>query len=72
MMQSAHGDQINDMKKSTAYALLERMSRSGLVSVELLQEGNRPLRKVFSITAEGKKAIFHTFTQKSHALGFAD
>ncbi len=66
MVQSAHGYQINDfieknliqvtdMKKATAYALLERMSGSGLVTVHTEQEGNRPPRKVFSITPEGQR-----------------
>ncbi len=68
MVQSAHGYQINDfieknliqvtdMKKATAYALLERMSRSGLVTVHTEQEGNRPPRKVFSIYARRSEAV---------------
>ena len=66
MEQSAHGYQINDfiekcliqvtdMKKATAYALLERMARAGLVTVHTEQEGNRPPRKVYSVTQEGRR-----------------
>ena len=69
MVQSAHGYQINDfiektliqvtdMKKSTAYALLERMSGSGLVTVHSEQEGNRPPRKVYSITEGGQRQFY--------------
>lgn len=64
--QSQHGYQINDfiertlgrvtyMKKPTAYAILERLSQGGYVSVRSEQEGNRPPRKVYSITATGEK-----------------
>ncbi len=69
MAQSAHGYQINDfiektliqvtdMKKSTAYALLERMSGAGLVTVHSEQEGNRPPRKVYSITDQGRREFY--------------
>ena len=75
MEQSAHGYQINDfiekcliqitdMKKATAYALLERMARSGLVTVRTEQEGNRPPRKVYSVTPEGQRQ-FHSLLRQN-------
>ena len=74
MAQSAHGYRIHDfieknlapltdMKKATAYALLERMSRSGLVTVHTEQEGNRPPRKVYSITAKGRAQFYNLLRQ---------
>ena len=67
--QSQHGYQINEfiehnlgrvtlMKKATAYALLTRMEAAGLVAAEDEREGNRPTRRVYSITAEGT-ALMH-------------
>jgi DNA-binding PadR family transcriptional regulator len=64
--QAQHGYQLNDfieknlaqvinLKKATAYALLERLRESGLVAVKLEQEGNRPPRKVYGITTKGEK-----------------
>ena len=64
MAQSQHGYQINefieknlsrvtDMKKSTAYATLDRLSDAGYVEMHAQQEGNRPVRKVYAITPEG-------------------
>ncbi len=66
--QSQHGYQINefiernlsrvtDMKKATAYAVLDRLSRGGYVSVQAEQAGNRPTRKVYTITESGE-ALF--------------
>jgi DNA-binding PadR family transcriptional regulator len=65
-VQSQHGYQINefiernlsrvtDMKKPTAYALLERLSQAGYVEVRGEQEGKRPPRKVYSITPSGER-----------------
>jgi DNA-binding PadR family transcriptional regulator len=62
--QSQHGYQINEfiehnlgrvslMKKATAYALLTRMEAEGLVEAEAGREGNRPTRRVYSITPRG-------------------
>lgn len=64
--QSQHGYQINefiernlgqvsDMKKSTAYTLLKRLNQSGFVDVTVEQEGNRPLKQVYSITRRGEE-----------------
>lgn len=66
--QSQHGYQINefiernlsrvtDMKKPTAYAILDRLCRDGYVEMRTEQEGNRPPRKVYSITAKGEQAF---------------
>ncbi|NWJ47260.1 MAG: PadR family transcriptional regulator [Chloroflexi bacterium] len=63
--QSQHGYQINEfieknlsrvtnMKKATAYATLDRLSKAGYVTVTFEQEGNRPQRKVYSITPAGE------------------
>lgn len=73
--QSQHGYQINefiernlsrvtDMKKATAYALLERLSRDGYVSVQSEQVGNRPTRKVYTITDAGQD-LFITLLRES-------
>ncbi|MBK8985464.1 MAG: PadR family transcriptional regulator [Chloroflexi bacterium] len=43
-----------DLKKSTAYYLLEKMAREGLVSSSEEREGNRPPRLVYSLTAAGE------------------
>lgn len=65
-VQSQHGYQINefiertlgrvtDMKKPTAYAILERLGQGGYVSVRTEQEGSRPPRKVHAITPSGER-----------------
>ncbi len=67
--QSQHGYQINDfienrlcrvadMKKATAYAQLDRLHAAGMIEIEIAQVGNRPPRKVYSITEPGR-ALFH-------------
>lgn len=64
--QSQHGYQINefieknlrrvtDMKKATAYAILDRLARDGHVVTHREQEGNRPPRNVYSITERGEE-----------------
>ncbi len=45
-----------DLKKPTAYYLLNKMSEDGWIIEEQSQEGNRPPRKVFRLTAEGENA----------------
>ena len=65
-LQSQHGYQINefiertlgrvtDMKKPTAYAILERLSAGGYITVRTEQEGSRPPRKVYAITPAGER-----------------
>lgn len=69
MTQSQHGYQLNEfierslgavteMKKATAYAILDRLSQDGYVTVHTEQVGNRPPRKVYSITPAGEQR-FH-------------
>jgi DNA-binding PadR family transcriptional regulator len=67
--QSQHGYQLNEfierdlahltnMKKGNAYATLGRLAKEGYINLEITQEGNRPLRKVYSITESGKTKFF--------------
>jgi DNA-binding PadR family transcriptional regulator len=76
-IQSQHGYQLNefiehnlgrvtDMKKPTAYSLLDRLEQSGAISSRLEQEGNRPPRKVYAITAQGER-LFHTLLRETLA-----
>lgn len=64
--QRLHGYQINefidknlsritDMKKATAYAILDKLHNGNYISVEMEQQGNRPPRKVYSITEAGEE-----------------
>jgi DNA-binding PadR family transcriptional regulator len=43
-----------DLKKPTAYYLLNKMAQDGWVDEAQLQEGNRPPRKVYSLTERGE------------------
>jgi DNA-binding PadR family transcriptional regulator len=63
--QSQHGYKINefiehnlgrvsDMKKSTAYAILKRLEHAGFVVSTPGQEGNRPTKRIYSITPQGE------------------
>lgn len=66
MSQSQHGYQIHDfieknltfitnMKKATAYSLLDRLSKEGYIDVSVEYDGNRPPRKVYSINNNGRR-----------------
>ena len=66
--QEMHGYQLNDfidaflavcvdVKKPTAYYLLNKMHTDGWIAVEEQQEGNRPVRRIYSITPEGETAF---------------
>ena len=66
--QEMHGYQLNefidnnlalctDLKKPTAYYLLDQMSKDGWISAETEQEGNRPQRKVYRLTETGEAAF---------------
>ena len=46
-----------DLKKSTAYFLLEKMYKAGWITYEQDQEGNRPPRRVYILTKEGEAAF---------------
>lgn len=43
-----------DLKKSTAYYLLDKMEKAGLVAQSTEQIGNRPLRRVYTLTDKGE------------------
>lgn len=73
-VQSQHGYQINEfiertlgrvteMKKPTAYAILDRLSRGGYITVHSEQEGNRPPRKVYAITPAGEHLYYTLLRQ---------
>ncbi|NNJ13041.1 PadR family transcriptional regulator [Chloroflexales bacterium ZM16-3] len=64
--QEMHGYQLNefideqmnfcvDLKRSTAYYLLDKLCRDGYVAEEVEREGNRPERKVYRITPTGEE-----------------
>jgi DNA-binding PadR family transcriptional regulator len=66
--QEMHGYQLNefidhnlalctDLKKATAYYLLDQMARDGWISAETEQEGNRPPRRVYRLTKTGEAAF---------------
>lgn len=46
-----------DLKKPTAYYLLDRMAAAGWVTRTDQQEGNRPPRRVYAITPAGEDAF---------------
>jgi DNA-binding PadR family transcriptional regulator len=63
--QEMHGYQLNeyidkqmdfcvDLKRSTAYYLLDKLCREGYVDEETGREGNRPERRVYRITPAGE------------------
>lgn len=63
--QEMHGYQLNeyideqmnfcvDLKRSTAYYLLDKLCREGYVAEEVGREGNRPERRVYRITPAGE------------------
>ncbi|MBS4194137.1 PadR family transcriptional regulator [Lederbergia citri] len=69
MTDSQHGYQIHDfieknlpfisnMKKATAYSLLDKLSKEGLIDVTVEFDGNRPPRKVYSINELGRKQFY--------------
>ena len=65
-----HGYQLNEMlkhnpgtpialKKSNAYKLLADMEKDGWVTHHQEQEGNRPQRRVYSVTEAGEAAFYN-------------
>jgi len=46
-----------DLKKPTAYYLLNRMAQDGWIEERQEQEGNRPPRKVYRLTQQGEAAF---------------
>jgi len=74
-MQEMHGYQINELidahlgtsiqlKKPTAYKLLEAMMKDGWITDREEQEGNYPTRRVYSITPEGNAAFQRLLREK--------
>jgi DNA-binding PadR family transcriptional regulator len=66
--QAMHGYQLNEMlshnaglaitlTKANAYKLLKKMEQEGLVHASQEQEGNRPPRRVYTVTAQGEAAF---------------
>lgn len=49
-----HLDFLTDLKPSTAYYTLEKLSAQGLVSTRTEQVGNRPPRQIYEITQAGE------------------
>jgi len=47
-----------ELKKSTAYYLLDKLEEEGYVTHEKGREGNRPEKTVYKITARGKEHFF--------------
>lgn len=45
-----------DLKKPTAYFLLDKMTAAGWVAYQNTREGRRPMRRVYHITANGEAA----------------
>lgn len=80
MAQSQHGYQINefieknlsnmtDMKKATAYNMLEKLSALGHIDVHIEQEGNRPPRKVYSVNEEGTQYFLELLRRNLESMG---
>ncbi len=66
--QGMHGYQLNEaidshlgasvhLKKPTAYRLLNEMARNGWITYKEEQEGNRPPRRIYSLTPQGEAAF---------------
>jgi DNA-binding PadR family transcriptional regulator len=66
--QEMHGYQLNefidhnlalctDLKKPTAYYLLDQMAKDGWILAETEQAGNRPPRRVYRLTEAGEAAF---------------
>ena len=72
-----------DLKKPTAYFLLDKMAKQGWISMKETREGNRPPRRVYKVTAKGEAeyqkmlrenlaAFIETKFPGDIGLGFAD
>ena len=62
----SHFDTLVNLKKPTAYRLLNKMTDDGWVTYREEQDGSRPPRRVFAITPEGE-AAFQRLLRKSLA-----
>ncbi|MBL8058102.1 MAG: helix-turn-helix transcriptional regulator [Anaerolineales bacterium] len=65
--QGMHGYQVHefidqylasctDLKKPTAYFLLDKLAKAGWITAEQVQEGHRPPRRVYRLTEQGEAA----------------
>ena len=74
-----HGYEINkllehscaipiDLKKSNGYRLLSRMEKDGWVTHRSEKEGNRPRRRVYSVTEKGKRAFLKLLRENLSSL----
>jgi DNA-binding PadR family transcriptional regulator len=64
-----------DLKKPTAYNLLNRMAQDGWIEERQEQEGNRPPRKVYRLTGQGEAAYQRLLRENLstyHAPSFTD
>jgi len=52
-----------DLKKSTAYYLLEKMAKEGYVTRTEEREGNRPTRRVYHLTEAGEARLITLLRQ---------
>jgi DNA-binding PadR family transcriptional regulator len=52
-----------DLKKPTAYYILDKLASEGLAQVKVVQNGNRPPRRVYRITEAGKAHFFDLLRQ---------
>jgi DNA-binding PadR family transcriptional regulator len=74
--QEMHGYQLNEiisrvnkyigLKKATVYFLLDKMAESGWITRTDEQEGNRPPRRVYHLTADGE-AVFQQLLRENLA-----
>jgi len=49
--------QLVTIKESTCYAAIRSLERNGLISAEIQQSSNMPMKKVYSITGKGKSKL---------------
>lgn len=63
-----------DLKKPTAYYLLDKMAEAGWVTHAEEQDGGRPVRRVYALTPEGEAAFWRLLRENlaaHHATYFA-
>jgi DNA-binding PadR family transcriptional regulator len=53
-----------DLKKSTAYYILDQLERGGYVSYKLEKDGKRPERRIYEITEEGKDCFLKLLRER--------
>lgn len=65
---------VTDMKRPTAYYILDRLADAGLVQIRTEQEGNRPPRKVYGLTPAGEQQFLRLLREnlsQAHRTVFA-